>query len=250
MRSSLLDFSQVKRNEKVNKTIVKKQKQSKLCDCISFQIFAFPLMLCICGLIVYYEGMSTGIVNLNAIYSVLPTDLNENIDCDYDSNINVVNITAFKNEYRDDKYCIVTGGAGFIGSHIASICAIELNMNVIIIDDLSSGFISNIPNDERIIFKQGSLMNETFVDNIFQKYQNITHIYHIAAYASVGLSHHIRVFNYENNFIVSTRLINYAVNYNVSTFIFTSSINVYGSGPYIGFDGKFNETMHISPEEP
>ena len=135
------------------------------------------------------------------------------------------------------EFVIVTGSAGFIGSHVATHC-LSLNLNVIVIDDLSGGFLSNIPKNERIIFEKGSVTNSSFIDSIFVKYGDIKNgnkirfIYHLAAYAAEGLSHFIRRYNFENNLMASTLLINYAINYNVECFIFTSSIAMYGSGPY------------------
>jgi len=125
---------------------------------------------------------------------------------------------------------LVTGGAGFIGSHVAK-KLIELNKNVLIIDDLSGGFIDNIPVGANFI--EGSILDVPLLESIFQQYE-ITHIYHLAAYAAEGLSHFIKKFNYNNNLIGTVNLINKAVNYNVKCFIFTSSIAVYGSNklPY------------------
>eukprot|EP01083_Nonionella_stella_P199209 730663_1 len=83
----------------------------------------------------------------------------------------VVSVDNVNNTLQHDEHVIITGAAGFIGSHVASICAKTLNMNVIIIDDLSGGFLSNIPDDKNVIFEQGSLLNTSFVDNIFKKYK-------------------------------------------------------------------------------
>jgi len=122
---------------------------------------------------------------------------------------------------------LVTGGAGFMGSHVAG-NLLNYNKKVIIIDDLSGGFIDNVPQNCQFI--EGSITNIQLLEKIFKK-NKITHIYHLAAYAAEGLSHFIKKFNYVNNLIGSINLINCAINYNVKCFIFTSSIAVYGSGP-------------------
>ena len=57
-------------------------------------------------------------------------------------------------------------------------------------------------------------------------------------------------YNYDNNLIGSLHLINNAVNYKVKCFVFTSSIAIYGSGPYEGFSGKFTENTPAAPEDP
>jgi len=125
---------------------------------------------------------------------------------------------------------LVTGGAGFIGSHVAAEL-LKLGKNVIVLDDLSGGFKKNIP--EGAEFIQGSILDIQLLDNIFRQ-NKVTHVYHLAAYAAEGLSHFIKNFNYNNNLIGSVNLINQAVNNEVECFIFTSSIAVYGTNqlPY------------------
>lgn len=136
---------------------------------------------------------------------------------------------------------LITGGAGFIGSHVAK-CCIQLGHKVIIVDDLSGGSEDNLPIEA--VFIKGSICDSNLLKDIFDKY-TINFVYHLAAYAAEGLSHFIRRFNYENNLIGSVNLINLAVLYRVNCFIFTSSIAVYGAGqtPMI-------ENMVPEPEDP
>ena len=136
---------------------------------------------------------------------------------------------------------LVTGGAGFIGSHVAR-QLLTYEHQVIILDDLSGGFIENIP--KGALFEQGSITDASFVALIFKKYQ-IHFVYHFAAYAAEGLSHFIRRFNYQNNLIGSINLINAAVNYEVKCFVFTSSIAVYGTNKT-----PFVESSTPCPEDP
>ncbi len=139
------------------------------------------------------------------------------------------------------KTALVTGGAGFIGSYIAKEL-INLNYNVIILDDLSGGFISNLP--DKAVFINGSILNEELVKHIFKKF-NIDYVFHIAAYAAEGLSHFIRKYNYENNLIGSINLINESIKANIKCFVFTSSIAVYGEG-----QAPFKEDTIPKPEDP
>lgn len=119
---------------------------------------------------------------------------------------------------------LVTGGAGFIGSHLANYL-INRGDKVVVLDDLSGGFLENIP--DNAIFRKGSITDHAFVDALFEEY-HFDFVYHLAAYAAEGLSHFIRRFNYTNNLIGSVNLINAAVNFKVKCFVFTSSIAVYG----------------------
>lgn len=136
---------------------------------------------------------------------------------------------------------LVTGGAGFIGSHIVNYL-IDNNHEVIVLDDLSGGFEENVNNNAKLYI--GSITDVEIVNKLFVKYK-FDYVYHIAAYAAEGLSHYIRNFNYQNNLIGSINLINASVNNNVKCFVFTSSIAVYGKNtlPLI-------ETQNPLPEDP
>ena len=136
---------------------------------------------------------------------------------------------------------LVTGGAGFIGSHVAR-HLLELEHQVIVLDDLSGGFKENIP--KGAIFIEGSITDTQLIETIFTKYK-FDYVYHLAAYAAEGLSHFIRKYNYENNLIGSINLINASVNHDIKCFIFTSSIAVYGTQEL-----PLKETQKPQPEDP
>jgi len=135
---------------------------------------------------------------------------------------------------------LVTGGAGFMGSHVAEEL-LRNNHQVVILDDLSGGFVDNIP--EGAIFVKGSILDASLLERIFQQY-SFSYVYHLAAYAAEGLSHFIKRFNYSNNLIGSINLLNASVNYNVKCFVFTSSIAVYGAG-----QSPLTEVMLPIPED-
>jgi len=136
---------------------------------------------------------------------------------------------------------LVTGGAGFIGSHVAKYCKMS-GHKVIILDDLSGGFEDNLPGD--VIFVKGSINDVDLLKQIFTNH-NIDYVYHLAAYAAEGLSHFIRRFNYDNNLLGSINLINLSVLHKIKCFVFTSSIAVYGSGQV-----PMKEEMIPDPEDP
>jgi UDP-glucose 4-epimerase len=122
---------------------------------------------------------------------------------------------------------LVTGGAGFIGSHVAESLAAR-GHSVLALDDLSGGFVENLT--AGVKFVQGSINDADLVNSLFEE-ARFEYVYHLAAYAAEGLSHFIKRFNYNNNLIGSMNLINAAVNTNVKCFVFTSSIAVYGASP-------------------
>ncbi len=124
------------------------------------------------------------------------------------------------------KRALVTGAAGFIGSHVADAC-LELGMEVLATDDLSAGRRENVSDDAR--FVQGDLRDAGFVRSLWDD-GRFDHVYHLAAYAAEGLSHFIRAFNYRTNLEASVNLINQAVLHDAERFVFASSIAVYGAG--------------------
>jgi len=135
---------------------------------------------------------------------------------------------------------LVTGGAGFIGAHVVN-DLVEIGEEVVILDDLTGGFIENI--NPKAKFIKGSILDVDLVNSLFEKHQ-FDYVYHLAAYAAEGLSHFIKRFNYNNNLIGSVNLINAAINYNVKCFLFTSSIAVYG-----GLKPPMTENMTPEPED-
>ncbi len=139
------------------------------------------------------------------------------------------------------EWVLVTGGAGFIGSHVVDFL-IKSGYNVIVLDDLSGGFREN--SNEKAVFIEGSVTDKGCIEKVFEMY-TITYVFHLAAYAAENLSHFIRKFNYENNAMGSINLINAAILHNVQCFVFTSSIATYGNIP-----SPMKEEDHPKPCDP
>ena len=140
-----------------------------------------------------------------------------------------------------DTVSLVTGGAGFIGSHVVN-DLINNGHQVIVLDDLSGGFKENINPKATLII--GSITDSKLINDLFEEY-HFSYVYHLAAYAAEGLSHFIRRFNYQNNLIGSINLINASINHNIKCFVFTSSIAVYGTN-----DLPLHEGQKPTPEDP
>lgn len=136
---------------------------------------------------------------------------------------------------------LVTGGAGFIGSHVAE-HLLKMGHDVVALDDLSGGNVDNVPRGVKFI--QGDICDVRLVDKLFAEHQFAV-VFHLAAYAAEGLSHFIRRFNYTNNLVGSVTLLNAAVNSGVRRFVFTSSIAVYGANQL-----PMTEDLIPRPEDP
>ncbi len=137
---------------------------------------------------------------------------------------------------------LVTGAAGFIGSHVAEEL-VRRGHEVVALDDLSGGFAENIPTGAH--FVQGSINDTALINRLFAEHQ-FEYVFHLAAYAAEGLSHFIKHFNYTNNLLGSVNLINASVNTGtVKCFVFTSSIAVYGRNQV-----PMTEDAAPQPEDP
>jgi UDP-glucose 4-epimerase len=136
----------------------------------------------------------------------------------------------------------VTGGAGFIGAHVAR-HLLEAGHDVVVLDDLSGGYEENVP--AGATFVGGSADDPVLVDDLFRTHE-FSHVFHLAAYAAEGLSHFIRRFNYTNNVLGSVNVLNAAVRAEtVQRFVFASSIAVYGAA-----QTPMTEDVVPEPEDP
>lgn len=130
------------------------------------------------------------------------------------------------------KNILLTGGLGYIGSHVA----VELSamgFNVIIVDDLSNSElfvldrIKKLTNKD-IIFVQGDIRDENFLDSIFKK-NNVDGIIHFAAKKAVGESVDKPLLYYDVNVSGLINLLKVVKRYTIEKFIFSSSCTVYGN---------------------
>jgi UDP-glucose 4-epimerase len=141
----------------------------------------------------------------------------------------------------DSATVLVTGAAGFIGSHVVDEL-LARGHEIVALDDLSGGFRGNV--DERATFVRGSILDVELVNRLFEEHR-FAYVFHLAAYAAEGLSHFVKRFNYQNNLIGSVNLINAAVQHEVRCFVFTSSIAVYGRTP-----PPVTEELPDAPDDP
>lgn len=127
---------------------------------------------------------------------------------------------------------LVTGGAGFIGSHITD-AYIEQGHEVAVIDDLSTGKLENL--NQNAAFYQADLANDD-LDNVFSEFQPEI-INHHAAQIDVRKSVEDPVFDASVNILGIIKLLNLSTIYGVEKVIFASSGGVvYGEPRYLPVD--------------
>ena len=125
---------------------------------------------------------------------------------------------------------LITGGAGYIGSHVAKQLLEQSNETLIILDNLSTGSLERIEILQAIrpfVFIEQDLNDWKALEKIFQEY-TITSILHFAAFIVVPESVVDPLKYYMNNTVNTTKLIDLAVTYGVRRFIFSSTAAVYG----------------------
>ncbi len=125
---------------------------------------------------------------------------------------------------------LVTGGAGFIGSHIVE-ALLKEGLEVIVLDDLSSGHIENISsymNCRGFSFLKGSILDSSLVR---QAMKDVDVVYHQAAIRSVPKSVEMPFLVNEVNVTGTLTLLNEALASGVERFIYASSSSVYGESP-------------------
>ncbi len=136
--------------------------------------------------------------------------------------------------------CLITGGAGFIGSNIADVLVAE-KYKVRILDDFSTGAIRNIEHlDGKVELINGSITNRELVKKAVK---GVEYIFHEAAQTSVVDSIKNPVKTWDVNIKGTKLLLNAAVKNKVKKVILASSANVYGNDPSL----PKKEDMKIKP---
>jgi UDP-glucose 4-epimerase len=125
---------------------------------------------------------------------------------------------------KEKKIILVTGGAGYIGSHTVKELISSGYDNVVVVDDLSAGYQNRIP--EGVDFIRGDFADTAVLDRAFEG--GVQAVLHFAASKLAPESVESPEKYYENNVAKSITLLNYCLEKDVKHFIFSSSAAVYG----------------------
>ena len=144
------------------------------------------------------------------------------------------------------KKILVTGGAGFIGSHIVEE-AINKDHQVVVVDNLSSGKLENLEhiNQNNITIHKEDIRDKEFINTLFLN-ENFDLVFHEAAIASVQKSIVEPKYTYDVNVTGANNIFEAAMKTNVSKVVFASSAAVYGDDPAL----PKTEDMSVKPMSP
>lgn len=142
---------------------------------------------------------------------------------------------------KKNKMVLVTGGAGYIGSHTNKALHLK-GYQTVIYDNLVYGHRENV---KWGILELGDLSDQQRLEEIFQKY-SIEAVIHFAAYAYVGESVHNPSKYYSNNVVNTIKLLDMMQKYKVKDIVFSSSCATYG----IPSQMPITEDMQQKPVNP
>jgi len=135
---------------------------------------------------------------------------------------------------------LVTGGAGYVGSHVVKALAAQ-RRRMVVVDNLSTGHLSNIQN---IPFVKANIQDKETLANVIET-ENVTAVMHFAASTVISDSIERPLDYYENNTVGTLNLLEVCVAQKVKHFILSSTAAVYGPA-----DGNITENYPLLPTSP
>ena len=137
---------------------------------------------------------------------------------------------------------LVTGGAGYIGAHVAH-AFLEAEIPVVVLDDLSSGYHAFVP--PGVPFAMGSVLDTDFVRGVLRE-NGVTGVVHVAGYKYAGVSVERPVHTYQQNVTGTASVLDAMAAEGVGAIVFSSSAAVYGT-PQVDL---VTEETPTAPESP
>ncbi|MFF3640946.1 UDP-glucose 4-epimerase GalE [Streptomyces sp. NPDC002564] len=138
---------------------------------------------------------------------------------------------------------LITGGAGYIGAHVARVMA-GAGEQVVVLDDVSSGVPQRLPADMPLV--KGSSLDGDLLRRVFAEH-GVTGVVHLAARKQVGESVEQPLRYYRENLGGLTTLLEAVAEAGIERFVFSSSAAVYGNPPDAELVGEDTPCAPVSP---
>jgi len=120
---------------------------------------------------------------------------------------------------------LVTGGAGYIGSHVVAALR-EADMNPVVLDDLSSGYERFVPDD--VPFIRATLLDRDTLEHTLREH-DVTGVIHLAGFKYAGVSVQRPLHTYTQNVTGTAALLDAMLTTHVHNLVFSSSAATYGT---------------------
>lgn len=141
-----------------------------------------------------------------------------------------------------DKTILITGGAGFIGSHLVD--KLSFDNKVVVLDNLSSGSMANLERSEdQIVFMEGDILDKALLRNITT---DVELVFHLAANVGNMKSIEDPYYDMDINIKGTINLLEACLGTNVKRFVYSSSGAIFGEAKYLPVD----ESHPLNPESP
>lgn len=174
--------------------------------------------------------------------AVLTIDKYNSLVQNHESSRPAISPTLSHNSMGNDRKVLVTGGAGYIGSHLVNEL-IKVGYEVVIFDNLSSGKKENL--NSRAVFIEGDLADVNLLRDVFAAHK-FGAVFHMAASLEVGESVKEPAKYFENNVTNTVKLLNVMNEFGVKKIIFSSTAAVYGEAAKV----PITENSPLHPNNP
>ncbi|MCF2444414.1 NAD-dependent epimerase/dehydratase family protein [Dyadobacter sp. CY345] len=143
---------------------------------------------------------------------------------------------------------LITGGAGFIGSHLCDALIQDTGNHISVLDNLSLGRLANIEHlfgNARFKFFEGDILDEVFVSDVFTN-SNFDIVFHLAANSDIAISHTKPAVDVNNTFLTTYKILEMMRVHGVFKIVFASTSAIYGDPAGSKLTENFGPLLPVS----
>jgi UDP-glucose 4-epimerase len=143
---------------------------------------------------------------------------------------------------------LVTGGAGFIGSHLCDVLIKDESNKITVLDNLSLGRLENIKHladDSRFAFVKGDILDSDLFADLFSN-SAFDIVFHLAANSDIAISHQKPQVDLESTFLTTFRVLDMMRQHQVKSLVFASTSAIYGDPANHKLTENFGPLLPVS----